>query len=241
MAGITGDFESAIGESSRVLAVRGRILPSSLEDLVLCAEVRDLRAPDAAPHVLVGESAIGHADGLIERVFLQPEQAKGYPAAIQALLSADLIVLGPGSLYTSILPNLLVPDIAAAVRASAAYKIYVCNVATQPGETDGYTVGDHVRALQTHLGAGLCHCVLANGNHQLDLPPASHSAMVRPEFEGCAGCELVLEDLVDQHLPWRHDSARLADALFRLYGDWCVARRSSPDPSWDPLTLSSLR
>ena len=240
MAGITGDFESAISEASRVLAVRGRILPSSLDNLVLSAEVRDPLDPDAAPHILMGESAIGHAEGVIERVFLEPEQSKGYPAAIQALLSADLIVLGPGSLYTSILPNLLVPDIAAAVRASAACKIYVCNVATQPGETDGYTVGDHVRALNAHLGMGLCHCVLANGNYRIALPPASPSTMVRPEFEGNPGCQLVLEDLVDARLPWRHDSTRLADALLRMYHNWRVAAQLAGDPSGDPLTVSSL-
>jgi uncharacterized cofD-like protein len=241
MAGITGDFESAIGEASRVLAVRGRMLPSSLDKLGLGAEVREPADPDAVPHILVGESAIGHAEGVIERVFLQTEQSKGYPAAIQALLSADLIILGPGSLYTSILPNLLVPDIAAAVRASAACKIYVCNVATQPGETDGYTVGDHVRALNAHLGTGLCHCVLANGNYRITLPSTSPSTMVQPEFEGDPGCQLVLEDLVDTRLPWRHDSTRLADALLRIYHDWRAAAQSTEDPSWDPFTTSSLR
>ena len=239
MAGVTGDFESAISEASRVLAVRGRILPASLDNLVLSAEVRNSLDPDAAPYILTGESAIGHAEGVIERVFLEPEQTKGYPAAIQALLSADLIVLGPGSLYTSILPNLLVSDIAAAIRASAACKIYVCNVATQPGETDGYTVGDHVRALNAHLGAGLCHCVLANGNYRITLPPDSPSTMVRPEFEGIPGCQLVLEDLVDARLPWRHDSTHLADALLRIYQDWRTAQPSG-DPSGDPLTMSSL-
>ena len=216
MAGITGDFESAISEASRVLAVRGRILPSSLDNIVLCAEIRDPKDPGAGAHLVQGQSRIVGAGGAIERVFLQPSDAKGYPGAIQALLHADMIVLGPGSLYTSVLPNLLVPGIRDAFRASPALKVYVCNVATQPGETDDYTVGCHVRALGEHLGPGFCHYVLANANTDFTLPPSSGSKMVEPGCDHIDGCQLVLEDLVDRALPWRHDSVRLATALMHL-------------------------
>lgn len=219
MAGITGDFESAISEASRVLAVRGRILPSSLDNIVLCAEISHPDEP--GPHLVQGQSRIAKAGGTIERVFLQPGEAKGYPAAIRALLDADMIVLGPGSLYTSVLPNLLVPDIRYALKASPALKVYVCNVATQPGETDDYTVGDHVRALGEHLGAGFCDYVLANANTDFALPPNSGSIMVQPEFDSVGEYQqegrLVLEDLVDRALPWRHDSVKLSLALMRLY------------------------
>lgn len=223
MMGITGDFESAVTEASRVLAVRGRILPSTLDNVVLCAEVRDSLAPEASPCIVEGESRIAKAGGCVERVYLQPENAKGHPEAIRALLQADLILLGPGSLFTSVLPNLLVPDIASAVRASAALKVYICNVASQPGETDGFTAGDHVRVLAEHLGAGFCGYVLANGNLEATLPAGSGSALVLPDLTGCDGCELVLEDLVDDALPWRHDPTKLATAIMRLYSAYALA------------------
>lgn len=216
MAEITGDFESAVSEASRVLAVRGRILPSSLNDIVLYAEVRDPATPDGEPRLVRGESAIAEARGMIDRVFLQPADAKGYPEAVRALLHADVIVLGPGSLYTSVLPNLLVSDIRNAVQVSQALKVYICNVATQPGETDGFTVGDHVRALSAHLGNGFCDYVLANGNVDFYLPAASHSIMVQPVFQDDDGCRMVLVDLVDRTMPWRHDSEKLTAALAHL-------------------------
>lgn len=152
----------------------------------------------------------------MERVYIRPEDAKGYPEAIQALLQADLIVLGPGSLFTSILPNLLVSDIRDAIRASEATKIYVCNVATQPGETDGFAVWEHVRALAEHLGDGFCSCVLANSVTDLALPSA-RSEMVQLGQMGAAQYKLVLADLVDREKPWRHDSNKLAEALVSLY------------------------
>lgn len=217
MAEITGNFESAISEASRVLAVRGRILPSSLDNVVLCAEVRDPVDQPGTSLLVQGQSQIAKAKGTIERVYLEPSNAKGYPEAIRALLHADLIVLGPGSLYTSILPNLLVEDIRGAFAASEALKIYVCNVATQPGETDGYTVGAHVRALAEHLGDGFCHYVLANGNTTYALSPLSRSEMVAPIWEGIEGYEFVTADLADATLPWRHDSDKLALGVMRLY------------------------
>lgn len=217
MAGVTGNFENAISAVSRVLAVQGRILPSSLENLVLCAEVRPRSDPKAAPFLVYGQSQIAKAEGSVERVYLQPGNARGYPEAIRAILSAEMIILGPGSLYTSILPNLLVSDINNAVKASRAVKVYVCNVATQPGETDGYDVGDHVRALRAHLDAGFCNYVLANANTAFELSPQSGSAMVQPTYHGAERLQFILEDLVDKELPWRHDPEKLAAALMRLY------------------------
>ena len=131
----SGSFEQALIESSRVLAITGRILPSTLNDVTLCAEVRNGHGLE---HV-EGESAITHFGGAIERVYLQPDHVRAYPETIRAILDADLIVLGPGSLYTSILPNLLINSLPEALRASRAMKLYICNVATQHGETDGYT------------------------------------------------------------------------------------------------------
>lgn len=219
LAEITGDFESAIAKASHVLAVRGRILPSSLENVRLCAEVRERGKPKADPFVVYGQSRIAKARGVIERVYLVPSNVKGYPEAIRALLHAEMIVLGPGSLYTSVLPNLLVADIRNAIRASPALKVYVCNVATQPGETDDYTAEDHVRALCEHLGPGLCEYVLVNSNTNFQLPPHSGSVMVQPCCTEADGHRVILEDLVDRELPWRHDPSKLAEALMRLYSD----------------------
>jgi len=218
LAEVTGDFESAIAKAGHVLAVRGRILPSSLDNVRLCAEVRERGKPQADPCLVYGQSRIAQARGVVERVYLVPSEVKGYPEAIRALLRAEMIVLGPGSLYTSVLPNLLVADICNAVRASRALKVYVCNLATQPGETDDYTAGDHVRALCGHLGAGFCSHVLANSNTDFQLPPRSGSKMVQPRFAEADGFHVVLEDLVDRELPWRHDPGKLAEALMRLYG-----------------------
>jgi uncharacterized cofD-like protein len=217
MAGITGNFDSAISGASRVLAVRGRILPSALEDVTLCAEVRERGDPHAESSLVQGESRITATGGVIERMYLQPSHVRGNPQAIRALLHADMIVLGPGSLYTSVLPNLLVEDISNAIRASQALKVYVGNVATQPGETDDFTLGDHVQALAEHLGADFCSYVLGNANTAFELPAASGSVMVKPQYDNVHDCQVVLEDLVDRELPWRHDPLKLATALMRLY------------------------
>src|SRR5215212_3530685 len=143
MSGITGNFEEAIREASRVLAVRGQILPSTLANVTLFAELSD-------EALVEGESKISEATIPIKRVYLQPERPAAYPEAVRAILEADLVVIGPGSLYTSILPNLLVDGIAKALMATDAFTVYVCNVATQPGETDGFRMGDHVKTLLSH-------------------------------------------------------------------------------------------
>jgi len=213
MAEVTGSFERAILESGRVLAVRGRVLPSTLHDVTLMA---DLRAEPVGLSRVTGESSITEAGGAIERVYLEPDDAPAYPDAVRALLEADLIAAGPGSLYTSILPNLLVPDVAQAVAASRALKVYICNIATQRGETDRYSVGDHVAALEAHVGAGLFQTVLANGNLDVDLDAPPGVELVPVDFPPDAGYQVITADLVDPAHPWRHDSDKLARALVQL-------------------------
>jgi uncharacterized cofD-like protein len=176
MTGITGSFVGALRASSRVLKVAGRIVPSTLAHVTLYAELEDAR-------VLTGESAVPHGSAPIRRVFLEPDAPPAYPEAVQAILDADLVVLGPGSLYTSVLPNLLVPDIAAALIATQAPVLYVANVATQPGETDGYSLAEHVAAIQRHAGAGIIDLVLANDNlSHSPLPAAWRVSTVLPEL-----------------------------------------------------------
>jgi uncharacterized cofD-like protein len=213
MGAITGSFELALAESSRVLAIQGRVLPSTLQDVTLVAHVRNEQ--DGSVQRIVGESHIPKADGVIERVFLEPERVAAYPEAVRAILSADLILAGPGSLYTSVLPNLLVPDIAKAVRASRAVKMYLCNVATQVGETDQFDVADHVTILNAHVGPNLFPIVLANDNltvqHQL---PAGVEAVLPKEHDTY---RLITADLVDQDCPWRHDPDRLSQLVLDLF------------------------
>lgn len=214
MSGVTGSFEQAIRESGRVLAVRGQILPSTIENVTLCAELVD------EAHV-AGESQISLSTKAIKRVYLQPEYPMAYPEAIRAILDADLIVVGPGSLYTSILPNLLVRDLASALLASNALKVYVCNVATQRGETDDFTVKDHVEALLRHLPENPFHFVLANDKVGAVLPSHWHVSQVDPSSGELrlAGTEMVQADVVDPKNPLRHDPKKLAQALMKLFYD----------------------
>lgn len=215
MAGITGDFGQAIRSSSKVLAVRGRILPSTMQSVTLCAELAGDTENSSVQHQVQGESRIPKAGAPIERVFLQPDDVRGYGEAMQALLDANLIVVGPGSLYTSILPNLLVKDVAAALRASSALKIYVCNLATQAGETDGYDAADHVRAIYDHVGESIFDYILVNDNLEVQKPANWNAEMVKATAD--APYPLWFADLVDRETPWRHDPTKLAESIMNIY------------------------
>ncbi|MCK6629799.1 MAG: YvcK family protein [Anaerolineae bacterium] len=213
MAEVTGAFEKALYESGRVLNIRGTILPSTLENVTLLAEVNE----GAQTRKVEGESAIPAAKLPIERVYLEPDAPRSFPPALQAILSADLIVAGPGSLYTSVIPNLLVGEIAAAIRASSAPKIYICNVATQPGETDGYSLEDHVQAIETHANVGL-NFVLANNNLSHPIPASmSHLRAILPTPARDNRYTIIAADVVDEQYPWRHDPLKLADELMSWY------------------------
>jgi uncharacterized cofD-like protein len=157
MTRLTGDFEKAIKETSKVLALRGQVIPSTLGDVSLVAHYAD-------GSVVTGEDQIPKARKLINRVSLTPEQPLATPDALKVIKEAQIIVLGPGSLYTSIIPNLLIKEITQAIAESEATKVYVCNVMTQPGETDGYSVSDHIKALLKHSHENvLSYCVVNNG------------------------------------------------------------------------------
>lgn len=212
MAGVTGNSERALMESSRVLAVRGRIMPSTLENVVLCAEVRGSHDKQIAR--VMGESQIAKFGLPVERVYLEPEHVPAYPGAVRALLEADLIIIGPGSLYTSVLPNLLVKDVCAAVGASAARKLYVCNVATERGETDGYAVEDYLAALEAHCHGLPVEQVLVNNNWNATLPPTAGIEFVKPRTQNP---QYFYADVVDEARPWRHDSEKLARAIMRWF------------------------
>jgi uncharacterized cofD-like protein len=217
LAGISGGFDQALLAVERVLAMRGRVMPSTLENVILVADVLvpNAEKPEGVVERVIGESAIPLAGGRIKRVALEPAEVAAYPPVIQAILQADLIVLGPGSLYTSILPNLLVPGVAQALEIARAPKIYVCNLATQPGETDNYNVADHVAAILRHVPARCLDLILANDN--LSVPATRgggrtvYVAPIPPE-----GVPLQTADLVDEERPWRHDSSKLAKVVMEL-------------------------
>jgi uncharacterized cofD-like protein len=212
LAEITGSFEQAVAESGRVLAVKGRVLPSTLHNVRLVADVKQ---SSAGQEIRVdGESQIAKSKGKVQRVWLEPNNPPAFPLAIQAILAADMIIIGPGSLYTSILPNLLVPDLIQAIRVSRALKIFVSNVATEPGETDGYSCGDHLRVFEEHAGEGLFDIAVANDQYVGTLPEGVEWVTIESELE--EHYPLYRTDLADQLQPWQHDPGKLAEVLVDL-------------------------
>jgi len=214
LADITGSFEAAVAESGRVLSVHGRVLPSTLRNVKLVAS---MELPYSINEVRVeGESKIPTMAGRVRRVWLEPDDASAFPPVIKALLNADVIVVGPGSLYTSILPNLLVHDLLAAIQTSRAIKIYVCNIATQSGETDSFTCYDHVRALENHVGKGLFDIILCNDNYENNI---GSSQWVRADEKIRSDSRSYCTDLVDDRHPWRHDSLKLAQVIMDIFDE----------------------
>jgi uncharacterized cofD-like protein len=239
MSGVTGNMEDAIRQTSRVLAVRGQIIPSTMEDVTLCAHMDDERT-------IQGESSIGPAvsngsRARISEVYLAPENPPAHPEAVRAILEADLIVLGPGSLYTSVLPNLLVQGIRRSLVATPAPKVYVCNVATQPGETDSFSVADHVAAIEDHVGKGVINYVLANDNVTDVIPQAEKAAPVRVITPINNGLRLVTSDVVAEENRYHHDSTKLAEAILRIYDDRDQMAHAVSVPEQDLVTALDAR
>ena len=165
LCSITGNMVRAVQESSKVLNIRGRVLPSTLDDMKLSAEMDD-------GTIVQGESNIPETGKKIQKLFTTPSDCKPLPEVIQAIKDADLIILGPGSLYTSVIPNLLIKEISEAISKSTAKKIYVCNIMTQPGETTGYTASEHIQAILDHAGyPNIVEAVMVNNSLPDDLSP----------------------------------------------------------------------
>jgi len=212
MTDMAGDFVKAVGELGRVLAVGGRVFPSTLSRVTLGAERED-------GTLVWGESSIPIPGQRIKRVFLQPADCRPPREAVEAIEQADAVVIGPGSLYTSVLPNLLVRGLAEALRRTKAPVFYISNVMTQPGETEGYTVADHLRAIQAHCGPGLIDCVIAHSG------PVSWAARRRYRQKGAhpvdvdatalarLGVELRKAWLIDETHVVRHHPDRLARVI----------------------------
>jgi uncharacterized cofD-like protein len=234
MSGVVGNFEDAIRQTSRVLAVRGQIIPSTLANVTLCAKTEDAQT-------IQGESLIGNHNGSephgrIKEVYLLPHNPPAHPEAVRAILEADLVIVGPGSLYTSVLPNLLVEGIRRSIMASSAPKVYVCNVATQHGETDGFGVADHLDAIEQQFGKGVISYVLANSNLPASIPKAPQSEAVRLDAHVNNGIRLITADVISEENRYHHDSVKLAQAVMRIYYDRDQAASAIAEPEEDLVT-----
>ena len=219
MTAVTGDFEEAVRESNRVLAVRGQVLPATSVPLNLSARL-------ASGRRLYGQVEIAKADEPIDRVFIEPADVRANGEALERILEAELIVLGPGSLFSSVLPNLLIPDVRDALAAAPGLKIYVCNVATQPGETEAMSASEHVSALLAHIGEDLVDYVIINRNTDARRPTGWLAQPVRVDVRRLEELPVVIveEDVIDPANAHRHDPAKLAAAIMRLQQEDRVAR-----------------
>ena len=215
----TGDFEEGVRQSNRVLAVRGSVVPVAPQPVTLHAALID-------GSVIEGQSEIGRKRG-IRRVWVTPEDAQPSAEALEAIAAADLIVIGPGSLYTSLLPPLLVPGIHQALVNASAPRLLVCNVATQVGETEEFALSDHLEALGAHGMADVIDAVLVNDNFKARQPANYPAAPVRIDLalSSKSGPQLIARDVVDDDNAHRHDARKLASVLLTLYDDRAIARR----------------
>ena len=211
-----GNYEKAIAATSKVLAIRGKVYPSTVQNVTLLGEMED-------GSIVEGETQIAHHPLPIKRMYLRPENAQPLDEAVEAIRLADAIIFGPGSVYTSVIPNLLVDGIADAVERSKAVKIYVCNVMTQPGETDNYTASDHLRVIAEHApGKHLFDYALVNkeppGETVLERYEKYGQRFVLPDVEAirAQGYTPVAVNLISQTDIVRHDPARLAEAIYRI-------------------------
>ncbi|WP_261131959.1 YvcK family protein [Bacillus sp. Marseille-Q3570] len=213
MSDITGNFVTGIRELSKVLNVRGKVLPASDHRVILNAEMND-------GTIVSGESKIPHTGKKIVRVFLTPDTVKPLDESLRAIRDADLILIGPGSLYTSILPSLLVPGITEEIKKSKAKSVYICNVMTQPGETDHFTASDHVNILVAHIGQQIIDTIIVNN----DKVPAD--VLTKYEAEGGEPVEYdedrlksfgfdVISDKIVQYNDSliRHDAKRVSEII----------------------------
>lgn len=226
MDGISNNFEEAVKKMSDVLAVTGKVLPVTLTDVTLCAELED-------GSVINGESKIGEGTKGkgIKRVFLEPESVEPIAEAIEAIKEADVIILGPGSVYTSIIPNLLIKDISTAVENSSAIKIYICNIMTQPGETEGYTVSKHIKSIFNHSKQGIVdYCIVNNAYIPNDILEAyredgAEAVKIDSNEVHRLGVRIVEKDLlkINNNLV-RHDTDKLAQSIIEIVSDKVLSR-----------------
>ena len=233
----TGSLREAVDQAAGLLRVRGRVLPSTEAPVTLCAEFAD-------GAIVRGETQIVNQMDRISRMWLEAENLAPSPGLLAAIESADVIVFGPGSLFSSILPNLLVPGVAEAIRESRALRIQVCNLMTQPGETDGFRASDHLRALLRYLGEGAIDaCVMNSGELPPSLVPDASAAGIHPVFNDTEtirelGARPVFASVTGPHaVHLRHDPIELA----RVITDLAVEQTSeSRWPAMSPAVAGDM-
>ena len=208
MTDVTNSFEDALTESSRILSVTGQVVPATIENVNLSVKLADGR-------FIKGESNVKESSSEIEELFIDPPDAEASPAAIKAIGEADLIVIGPGSLYTSILPNLMVPGIVDAISESKGIKYYICNVATEIGETQHFNVVKHIDVLERYLGSGILDMIIANDNID-DIGGQFLGEAVDPNTDSTKHL-IATSDLLDKEHKVRHDSGKLAKFIMENY------------------------
>ena len=219
-AGIGGDFARGVEVAGELLAIRGRVVPSTSTDVTLVANTD-------SGETLIGESRIGTSPDRFKNLTLLPADPPGHPEAVAAITEADMVVLGPGSLFTSIVPNLLIGQISNAVAKSSAFKIYICNVAEEPDQTEGYAVKDHLDVVNNYAGPNAVDAVIANNNIP-DGPTPAGLDFIRPDSPWEEDAVLVQADVIDTVMSARHDPEKLADAIARAYGRYRGRRRRLP-------------
>ncbi len=233
LAGIGGDFYRAVEIAGELLAISGRVIPSTTTDVTLLARTE-------TGETLTGETSVASASARIQSLTLSPPNPQAHPAAVAALEEADLIIIGPGSLYTSIVPNLLIPGIAEALAGSRALKIYVCNVAEEPRQTEGYSVQDHLTVVQRYSGVNSVHAVIANSSVPAGPTPAGLD-FIRPRQPWDAAALLIESDVIDEGATARHDPAKLAHTVAATYRSHRGKRRRLLKPKPAPALRRSER
>ncbi len=210
-----GDFERAVKESSKVLAIRGKVVPSTVSNVHLVAQYRDGTQTE-------GEAKIPRSNNRITKLSLKPKDARPTQDALRAIANADIIIFGPGSLYTSIIPNLIIKGMAEAIIQSSAFKIYVCNVMTQQGETEGYRASEHLKAIIDHAGKGVVDLCLANNTSapasMLGRYQKENSFPVQADIDAIKslGCRVESHDILGTKDYLRHDAQKLTKALIQV-------------------------
>ncbi|NQT06325.1 MAG: YvcK family protein [Candidatus Omnitrophica bacterium] len=221
MLKVTGDFEKAVKESSKVLAIRGSVIPSTLSRVTLMAEYQDGTRT-------IGESKISHVAAPIKRLHIKPTDCKATREAIEAIRKAEMILLGPGSLYTSIMPNIIIPEISRELAQSKAMKVYICNVMTQHGETDGYKAGDHLKAILAHTTPDVVtHCIVNSGGVPEALQEKykeedAYPVIADVEAIERMGYKVIRANVISTKDYVRHDAVKLA----KIINDFAPARKA---------------
>ena len=228
LAGIGGDFYHGVEVAGELLAIRGRVIPSTSSSLTLVGST-------VSGEMLIGETRVGHSRDRLRSLSLIPPNPAAHPEAIRAIENADMILFGPGSLFTSIVPNLLISEIESALETTSAFKIYVCNVAEEPAQTEGYTVLDHLNVVRQYGGNHTVDAVIVNNKIPTGLTPAGLN-FIQPDDRWDDDVLLIEADVIDNDHLARHDPVKLSNSVADAYRQYRGRRRRLPRIRLNPKT-----